>query len=324
MKKLAVLFLSALLVFGLAACGGSGGGGDKTIKVGVAIYRFDDNFMTLYREELEKYFNDLSKGGVKYDVTIVDGQFNQDTQTGQIDNFISQQVDVIIVNLVQNSAAATIVNKCKEAEIPVVLINREPENADDMQIWPGKQAYVGADAKVSGTIQGKIIADLPDKGDLNANGKVDYIMIIGDPDNSDARFRTEFSIKALTDAGIEVNMLGEKVCNWQATEAQPAVADFLSKFPNKQIDVVFCNNDGMAMGALASIEAAGLEVGKDIYLVGVDAIPEAVDAVKAGKMTGTVLNDHIGQSHKAADVAIELANGKDVETYYWVDYVAVN
>ena len=80
----------------------------------------------------------------------------------------------------------------------------------------------------------------------------------------------------------------------------------------------------MALGAAAAIEQAGRKVGEDILLLGVDALDEAVKKVGEGTMTGTVLNDHIGQSHKAVDVAIELLNGKTIENYYWVDYVKVD
>ncbi len=90
------------------------------------------------------------------------------------------------------------------------------------------------------------------------------------------------------------------------------------------IDVIFCNNDGMALGAAQAISAADRTVGKDIYLVGVDALDECQTMVKEGTMTGTVLNDHIGQSHKAVDVAIELLNGKEIQNYYWVDYLKVD
>jgi methyl-galactoside transport system substrate-binding protein len=87
---------------------------------------------------------------------------------------------------------------------------------------------------------------------------------------------------------------------------------------------VFCNNDGMALGAETAIIAAGRTVGQDIYLLGVDALPEAIDLIKEGNMTGTVLNDHIGQSHTAVDVAVKLLNGEAINNYYWVDYVKVD
>jgi methyl-galactoside transport system substrate-binding protein len=80
----------------------------------------------------------------------------------------------------------------------------------------------------------------------------------------------------------------------------------------------------MALGAATAIQTAGRKVGEDIYLLGVDALPEAIDLIKEGDMTGTVLNDHIGQSHTAVDVAVKLLNGEDIENYYWVDYVKVD
>ena len=86
---------------------------------------------------------------------------------------------------------------------------------------------------------------------------------------------------------------------------------------------MFCNNDAMAIGAAAAIQAAGRTVGKDIYLVGVDALEECQEMVKNGTMTGTVLNDHIGQSHKAVDVTVMLLKGEKIDNYYWVDYVMV-
>ena len=99
-------------------------------------------------------------------------------------------------------------------------------------------------------------------------------------------------------------------------------ANALAQFGDK-IDVIFCNNDGMALGAYQAIVAAGRTVGTDIYLVGVDALPECVQMVKDGTMTGTVLNDHIGQSHTAVDAAVKYIMGEPVETYLWVDYQKV-
>ena len=294
--------------------------GPQTYKVGVSIYKFDDNFMTLYRQEIESYFKSLETDDVKYDVTIMDGRGDMVEQTNQVDGFIAQGVDVMVINLVQSSSANIITEKASAAGIPVVYINREPSEAD-MKAWD-KICYVGADARQSGTIQGQIIRDLPDNGDVDGDGVVRYVMIIGDPENVDAQYRTEFSIKALTDAGIEVEELFAQRGDWETAKGQELAANALAQFGAK-IDVIFCNNDGMAMGAIQSIKAAGRTVGEDIYLVGVDAIPEAIDAIQAGDMTGTVLNDHVGQSHSAVDAAIMYINGQTVETYIWVDYVPV-
>lgn len=294
-----------------------------TVSVGVAIYRFDDNFMTLYREELENYFSQLSEEtGVTYELDIQDGKQDQATQTEQINNFITQGKDVMILNLVDVTAANAIINLAQEADIPIVFINREPET-DDMKIWPGKTTYVGADATQSGTFQGEMIAETSNQGDINGDGQINYIMLQGDPQNVDAQQRTEFSIKALEDAGLTPNALSEPYqANWDSARGQEFTANALAQF-GEDLEVVFSNNDGMAMGAIQSINSAGRTVGEDIYLVGVDAIPEAIQALNDGNLTGTVLNDHFNQSHTAADVAVELVGGADAESYYWIDYVKV-
>jgi methyl-galactoside transport system substrate-binding protein len=275
----------------------------KTVKVGITIYKFDDNFMTLYREELQRYFKEeLSNNEVTYEVTVVDGKNDQAEQTNQIQTFIADKYDVIIANLVQSSAASTVVNLCKDADIPVIFINREP-TAEDLDLWD-KVAYVGADA------------------DLNGDGKVSYVMVIGDPENVDAQYRTEFSIKALTDKGIEVEELVAQRGDWDQAKGQEIVAAALTQYGD-QIEVVFCNNDAMALGARQAIEAAGRKVGENIYLVGVDALEEVVSYVESGDITGTVLNDHVGQAHTAADVAVKAVNGEQLEKNYTVDYVKV-
>lgn len=312
MKRLLALVLVAVLALGMMSVATAE---TKALKIGVAIYKYDDNFMTLYRTELEKYLKDLG-----HEVTIVDGKGDQAEQTNQIDSFIANKMDVLIINLVQSTAAATIIDKVKAAGIPTVFINREPTEAD-MQMWD-KIAYVGADARQSGTFQGEIIVETANKGDWNGNGVVDYVMLVGDPENVDAQYRTQFSIKALEDAGLKVNKLFEQRGDWAQEKGQELTANALSQFGN-QVDVVLANNDAMGLGAVQAITAAGRTVGKDIYLVGVDALPEAVQLVMAGGMTGTVLNDHIGQSHTAADVAILAAAGQPLEKVYTVDYVKV-
>ena len=327
MKKLIALVLAIVLVFGLVACGAKDGG-VKTYKVGVAIYNYNDNFMTLYRQEIENYFKTLETETVKYEVTMVDGKNDMAEQTNQIDTFITQKMDVIICNLVQTSSAEVIIDKVVAADIPLILINREPLGDNGDESYEGilnneKVCYVGADARQSGTYQGEMVLALDNKGDVNGNGTVDYVMIIGDPENPDAQYRTEYSIKALTDAGVAVNELVSNVGNWDQAKGQEIAAAALAQFGD-EIDVIFCNNDGMALGAAAAISAAGRTVGEDIYLLGVDALAECQEMVQNGTMTGTVLNDHIGQSHAAVDAAVAALKGEALQNYYWVNYVKVD
>ena len=334
MKKLLALVLAAVMALSLVACGGSSDAGSdvKTYKVGVAIYQFDDNFMTLYREELKSYFETKNTDEVKYEVTLVDSKNDMATQTDQIRNFITQGMDLIICNLVQTSSAETIIDEVVNADIPLVLINREPLKYDAngvpmVEAYEGilenaNVCYVGADARQSGTYQGEIVLELADKGDIDGDGVVRYVMIIGDPENIDAQFRTEFSIKALKDAGVEVECLVEQVGNWATDQGQTIAANAITAHGDK-IDVIFCNNDGMALGAYAAIEAAGLKVGEDLYLLGVDALTECVEMIAEGKMTGTVLNDHVAQSHAAVDAAVDVLNGGEMQNYYWANYAKV-
>lgn len=284
--------------------------------IGICIYQFADNFMTLYRADLEEYLGELG-----YSVTIMDGKNDQSTQTEQINTFLQQGVDVLIINPVQTTSAQTIVDTVSPSNIPIVFINREPDKSV-LDSYPDKCCYVGADARQSGTYQGELILETDTQGDINGDGTITYIMCKGDPENIDAQYRTEYSIKALEDAGKTVNCLYEYLDNWDQTLAQQDVANALAQYGD-QIEVVFCNNDAMALGALQSIQQAGRTVGTNIYLVGVDALADAVQAVLDGNMTGTVLNDDVGQATKATEATQLYVEGQPVEQYYWVDYVKV-
>ena len=286
--------------------------------VGVCIYKFDDAFMTTYRNALQEILE-----GKGYTVTFMDGKNDQAEQNNQINNFIAQGVDALIINPVMTSAADQIIATVKDADIPTVLINREP-TAEQMSAYE-KLVYVGCDARQSGTMQGELILDTENKGDINGDGKVSYIMIQGDPENVDAQYRTEFSVKALTDAGMEVEQLDLQRGDWDRNKGQEIAQNDLAQFGD-EIEVVFCNNDDMAIGALQAIQAAGRTVNEDIYLVGVDALDAALNEVAAGNMTGTVLNDAQGQAEGAVAAMEELLGGKTYaagEQSIYVDYVKV-
>ena len=352
MKKILALMLAGCLALSMAACGGEkqpaaeesktettepaateekkaedkAGEDAKKVeaevpaggKVGVCIYKFDDAFMTTYRNALQAMLEE--KG---YEVTVVDGNNDQAKQTEQVNTFITQGVDALIINPVMTSAADTIIAAVQQADVPTVLINREP-TAEQMAAY-NKLVYVGCDAAQSGTFQGEIILETENKGDINGEGKVSYIMIQGDPENIDAQLRTEYSVKALKDAGMEVEELDLQRGDWDRNKGQEIAQNDLAKFGD-QIEVVFCNNDDMAIGALQAIQAAGRTVNKDIYLVGVDALDAALNEVVNGNLTGTVLNDAQSQASQAVASMEDLLGGKtfaEGEQSIYVDYVKV-
>ena len=317
MKKLLTVLVAALMVFALVGCSSKeetaapAANGQESYKIAVSIYEYTDNFMTTYRNNMIKYFDELNAaaGYKKFDYVFADAASSMDTQSQDVDNWITQGYDCIMLNLVQTSSGDVLAKKCEDAGIPLVMFNREMLGFN----YPADQCYIGADATQSGTFQGQIIYDLPDHGDLNGDGTLSYVMIWGDIENPDAQQRSEYSIKYIKEqGGIELKQLNpdRDSANWMRDQAQPKVADLLTKFGN-EIEVVFCNNDDMAYGALAAIEAAGRTVGKDIYLVGVDAGAEACEDIMAGKMCGSVLNDGIGQSHASVDAAVAFCTGAE-------------
>lgn len=320
MKKLLVLFALIALVLGsFTGCTSTPEEtGPTTVKVGIAIYKFDDTFMTNYRTEMEAYLTGMNTADLVYEVQITDGKNDQATQTEQIDSFIAQAYDVLVINLVDLTAASTIIEKVKAAGIPTVFINRQP-SAADMQMWD-KITYVGAKAEDSGTYQGEIAVDLWNAGgvDKNGDGVLQYVMLMGQEIHQDAALRTEFSIKKVTDSGIKVEKLFEERGNWDRVLGQEKTAAAIAQFGDK-IEIVFGNNDDMALGAIEALKAANMVV----PVIGVDATAPALDALAAGDLAGTVLNDSVGQAQTSVDKALALLAGETLEKEYWVPYLKV-
>jgi methyl-galactoside transport system substrate-binding protein len=279
----------------------------STPKIGVTIYKFDDTFMSYVRGKIE---SEAKAAGVT--ISVQDGQGDQSKVNDIQDLFLTQGYNSLALNMVEPTAANVIIQKVSAKKVPVVFFNREPDAAD-LAKYP-LAYYVGAKAQASGTMEGEIIADYwkaHPEADKNKDGVLQYVMLIGDPANTDAKYRTEFSIKALTDSGIKVQSLAEDTAMWNRGDAQNKMQAWLSKFGDK-IEVVFANNDDMALGAIEALKAAGyFGPGKKfIPVVGVDATPPALDALKQGTLLGTVLNDAENQGKATFDLAAELAAGK--------------
>jgi methyl-galactoside transport system substrate-binding protein len=324
LKKLtAVLLVGALASVALAGCGSksnnagnagtagntgtaaNAGNAGSMPKIGVAIYKFDDTFMTGVRNAI----TDAAKG--KADVDIVDSQNSQPTQNDKVDLFITKKVNALAINAVDRTAAGVLIDKAKDANIPVVFLNREPL-ADDMNKWD-KVYYVGAKAEESGTISGQLIVDYwkaHPEADKNKDGILQYVMLKGEPGHQDAELRTKFSIKAIEDAGIKVEKLAEDTAMWDRVKGQDKMASFLAAHGDK-IEAVLANNDDMALGAIEALKAAGYFKGdKYMPVVGVDATAPALAALQDGTLLGTVLNDAKNQGKATLELATVLAKGE--------------
>ncbi|WP_437807412.1 galactose ABC transporter substrate-binding protein [Sorangium sp. So ce1078] len=280
-----------------------------TPKVGVAIYKFDDTFMSYVRRTIEE----SAKG--KAELNLVDSQNQQPTQNDQVDQFLVQGYKALAINPVDRTAVSVIIDKAKARNVPVVFFNREPTK-EDMGKWD-KIYYVGARAEQSGTMQGEIVVDYwkaHPEADRNKDGKIQYVLLTGEPGHQDALLRTEYSIKAITGAGLQVEKLAEDTAMWERVKGQEKMAAFLAAHGDK-IEVVLANNDDMALGAIEALKAAGyFTASKFLPVVGVDATPPALDAIGQGTMLGTVLNDAKNQGKATFEIAHALATGGEVKT----------
>jgi methyl-galactoside transport system substrate-binding protein len=333
MKKSLSLILAVLVLTTiLAGCGSkNNAGGTSSAKptIGVAIYKFDDTFMTGVRNNIS------SAAGDRATVDIVDSQNSQPTQNDKVDLFITKKYNAIAINPVDRTAASVIIDKAQKANIPVVFFNREPL-ADDMKKWD-KVYYVGAKAEQSGTLQGQLLVDYwkahPEM-DKNKDGVMQYVMIKGEPGHQDAELRTKYSIKAIEDAGIKVEKLAEDTAMWDRVKGQEKMAAFLAAQSDK-IEAVLANNDDMALGAIEALKAAGyFKDNKYMPVVGVDATAPGLQALSDGTLLGTVLNDAKNQGKATLELAYALAQGKTPDKsstgyditdgkYVWVPYVKI-
>ncbi len=303
MKK---VLLTALIIMMALPLFAGGQQEDGAIEVGSNIYSFQDNFMNgVIKPELESYSEELG-----LDLSIVDSEGQQAKLNDQVDVFITKGVDVLAINLVDPASAGSIIEKAKKADIPLILFNKEATEAGIMGTYD-KVWYVGTNSAESGIIQGEMmVADWnanPD-WDKNGDGTVQYVLLKGEPGHPDAEARTTYSVKAFTDAGIGVEQLAlEADPNWSTTHGNDKTAAWLTSSFGNDIEIIICNNDGMAFGAINALKAANVVL--PVY--GVDALTQALQHIADGEMNGTVLNDGVNQARATLDLAKNAAMGSD-------------
>ena len=314
MKKslivMAALFIMSSLF--VVSCGGGSSSSTATTDgptIGVTIYRYDDNFMSFYRRNIETRISG------KANLIINDSQNNQAQQNDQVDVMIQKDSKALAINLVDPQAAQTIIDKAKTKNIPVVFFNKQP-SAETMASYD-KTWYVGTTPEESGDMQGKIVVDTWKANpawDKNGDGVIQYALLKGEPGHPDAEARTSHVTLYVTNNGLKVEKLEEQTAMWDTAKAKDIVDAWIQKYGDK-LEYIFCNNDAMALGALQSVQALGYnkegDTTKFIPIVGVDAIPDMINEIKKGTIVGSVLNDPVGQSQALVDITLNVAAGKD-------------
>ena len=326
MKKVIALLLGFALL-------GAGAFAGEDITIGAAIRKYDDTFLTEHRNAVKERCDQL---GIKVDAT--DSRADQVLQNNNIDMYITKGYNAITVNLQERSAADIVIEKCMNADIPLVIYISEPF-PEAMEIWD-KVYYVGSRAEDSGLYQAYAMADYWNANkaqvDRNGDGKLQMVILTGEPGHNDAELRTEYCQRGLKERGIEFELIAKDTAMWDRVKGQDKMATFLAAYDN--IEAVFCNNDDMAMGAIEALKAQGYFTGgKYMPVLGVDATAVGKDAIKDGTMLATSFNDAKGQGYAVAQAAYLMAKGQPVtpETmaipdiefdghHLWMPYKAVN
>ena len=281
------------------------------IKIGITVYKEDDKFIsTIITNILELAKAKEEEDNVKIKIDILDAKGSLSNQCNQVDKFVLNDYDVICVNIVDRTSAATIIDKAKNNNIPIVFFNREPVE-EDMKRWD-EIYYVGAEAEKSGELQGRLIIDEYSSNksevDKNGDGKIQYVMLEGENGHQDTAIRTEYSIKTVVQSGIEVEKLADDTANWEFSEAKSKMTDWIKEFGD-EIEVVFSNNDDMALGAISALRECNIY---DVIVVGVDGVIEALQAIKSGEMLGTVISNSIAQAEGIFNIAYLKATNGDL------------
>jgi len=329
MKKIIAMLLALALVLSLAACGGAPAAKEEGGEVAVFWYTFGDTYLSSVRAAMNEAF---AAAGVKYQ--DYDANNSQTTQTEQIQTAITKGASALVVNIVDASsddATQAILDMAKGANLPIVFFNRSV--SESIVSAYDKAAYVGTDYTMAGHMQGKMIGEYVlanyDALDLNGDGIISYVMFKGQEGNLEADARTQYGVEdadaVLTAAGKPAlsfydadnasKYLLDQNGAWSEEQGQAHMQTLLSKYNEgngNMVELVIGNNDGMALGAVAALQAAGYntEGKKVIPVFGVDATDAAKAAIGEGSMTGTIKQDAVGMANAVVQIAQNLVAGK--------------
>ena len=275
--------------------------------IGVSMALFDDNFLTVLRTGMQDYAKTLK--GVT--LQVEDAQNDVAKQQSQIQNFIAAGVDAIIVNPVDTDATVAMSKLATAAKIPLVYVNREPINVNEL---PEKQSFVASEEIVAGTLETQEVCKL-----LGGKGKI--VVMMGELSNQGARMRTKAVHDVVaTDACKGLEIAEEQTANWQRTQGADLVTNWLSS--GIEFNAVIANNDEMAIGAVQALKAAGKNM-KDYVVAGVDATQDALAAMAAGDLDVTVFQNAAGQGKGALDAALKIKKGETVEKKVYIPFELV-
>lgn len=269
-------------------------------KIGVTMDKFDDNFLTVLRNGMTDY---AKKN--KIDLQVLDAKDDLGTQISQVQNFIANKVDAIIVNAVDTSATPKMTALAVAAHIPLVYVNRKPAD----KVLPAGVAYVGSDEKQSGTMETQAMCKL-------MGGKGNIVVMEGELSNEAAVTRTKDIHNVLaTKACSGIHILREQSANWDRTKANDLMTNWISA--GVKPDAVIANNDEMAIGAIQALTTAGMT---KVKVSGIDGTQDGLAQMKAGRLQVSVFQNAAAQGSGAIKTALKLIAHKKVASTVWVPF----
>ena len=308
-KKWMALLLAAVMTMAvLAGCGkqeatdGENSGSGK-LKIGVSYYALSGEYNANLKSAMQSYFDEAGLAD-KVELSVTDAGGDANTQNSQLENMIAGGVNAIILIPGDATAQAVMVEEAHAQNIPVIELCTKTE-AEDY-----RTSFVGSDDIVAGRMLMEYLGDLVD-------GKGDMIIFHGPTGVSAEINRHTGAQQMIKEKNWDIKVVAEKVCNWSREEAMTAMENIITS--GMKFDIIFAENDEMAVGALSALKDSGLK-----YVIGgIDAIPDAVQAVADSDMDCTFFQDYITQAKTALDVAIKAASGEQVDASYDIDFVLI-
>ncbi len=317
-RLLLIICLFSLLLTGCRQGGRTGEKKDQ-IKIGISVYNQYDTFIAEVIKSINKAAEEMEdRYGVTITLDIQNAGGNQISQNEQMDYFLDRDCDIVCINLVDRTDASTIIERGKSAQVPIIFFNRELVE-EDLERWD-QLYYVGADAFESGILQGEILVEKLetdfDAIDKNGDGVIQYVLLEGEAGHQDSIVRTMYAVNTVTKAGYKMEKLADEIANWNRDQGKTKMLQWIQEY-GETIEVVFANNDDMALGALDAVKEMGYGKNREDWfpaILGIDGIQEAIEAVDNGEFLGTVINDAKGQGEATLELAYALISGQSLDT----------
>ncbi|MBR7213434.1 sugar ABC transporter substrate-binding protein [Pseudomonas sp. B2021] len=269
-------------------------------RIGVSIARVDDNFMTYVRTGLE-----AAAKHQDVQIQFEDAQGDVVRQLNQVEGFLNQKVDAVIVLPVDTAATANITRAAVAAKTPLVYVNRHP----DERTLPEGVVTVASNDIEAGQLQMRYLAQ-------KLGGKGNVAIIMGDLAQNATHDRTEGVKQVLKDfPGIKV--VEQQSAEWQRSKGMDLTSNWL--LAGTAFNAIVANNDEMAIGAAMALQQAGKAKG-EIAIVGIDGLPDGLAAIKRGLLAGSVFQDPKAQAAQAVQAAVRMIKGEQVDAQVWVPF----